>query len=160
MLRNGVNVKLLVAAAGEDHRDSQLPQDPVGQGGEEILPPELRRPQGDGVYRHEGGLFVKMIFRQQGGDILLVMFIPGDEKGVRTSHRRLACLYGQIGRKVQITIHGVFAHVFRDFLVVEQTASLLHAVVAQLPDAAAQSDQDGALEKAVKVDDQVIGPGS
>ena len=74
--------------------------------------------------------------------------------------RRSTCLPllpGEVADEVEVAVHGVLPHLLGDLFVVEQAAQLLEAVVAEPPSAAAQGDDDGALEEAVEVDDEVVG---
>src|SRR5512137_1478505 len=64
----------------------------------------------------------------------------------------------QVARKIEVSIHGVLAHVLGDLLGEDEAASLLQAVVAEPAFPPAQQNEDGALEEAVKVDDDLVGP--
>jgi hypothetical protein len=64
----------------------------------------------------------------------------------------------EIMHEVQVAVHGVLPHVFVDLFVVEESAQFLQAVVAESATTAACRDDDGALQKTVEIDDQVVMP--
>ncbi len=79
-------------------------------------------------------------------------FLQGDgEFGLRDGA-------AQVARQIEVSIHGVLAHVLGDLLAEDEAASLLQAVVAEPAFPPAQENENGALEEAVKIDDDLVGP--
>ncbi len=64
----------------------------------------------------------------------------------------------EVAREIEIALHGVLGHVLGDLLVEKKPASLLQTVVAELALSPAQEDENGALEEAVEINHQIVGP--